>query len=1082
MEVKKIVEGMTAPQVAQVIDDNFKNQNKILEEDIATQNSVIGVSEYKDFSEAEAVNVGDVRKYNGFLYECVEATTGAFDASKWKKSSFKAETEKKLSELGSKVGKGYNKAAQIPYSFEKMYGGMTTNIRSNNFNPCIVYGIIFYASKTGVVELYSQDLDNSSFVKIEDIEVKHTGFNAFRLSVPFEISEKRKLGYASEIIGTRQEDNVLGMYEVSKTGAFEGIRYYKNFEAVYGVVTSLHLMDILDSIAGKASKESTFIKTLNPFEAITRDTLGNTQYRANNFNGTAIGMRVYAESEGFMNYGLMKSDFSCEHIDKVFVNAGINDIYFKNKITCGAEQQIYINVIDAVIHLCNEPSGIGMWDAEERKIFANYEIAYWLIEDIGTDGLEEQIKNLDTKLSEFNSRLSLELEETKNPLESINQFKNGAFYKRANNFVGLAQGIRIYALGNGIVEYGILNISGKTTLKVGEIMLHEGTNDYLFEEPIQCDNNQKIYLYSGDANIIGATSSNGVGMYELVDSTGKFAYYNSWELAYELIKNYGVEGQFAEQNKRLENLENEIELRLQKTSNELDGINEYTSGGMFKRANNFNGIFEGIRIYALTDGIVEYGLLDVNSKTSETLGSIVVHEGINDYIFKEKIACTDDVKIYVYCGSAAIIGATSSNGVGMYELVDSTGKFTYYNSWELSYQLIENFGIKGELESLKKELDKDFVLPVTYGEIIIPSVIHIATGRECNLWWSSIANIEEGDKSVYFETVCDIGKNTERGFVIDSSDSVGGNIGNHALRIVSRKTSNREIISDVTTTLKIVNKANGSGSKNILMMGDSRTWQSFGGTNGTESFSNFVKGGNKTITSEVKDLLDKESGINPTFIGHKISSVNSSVRNCADSGQGYRYPLNQFNSAGSVESYAANNGLTQGVIDIATIMYGINDLSDWGQYNIGQFEISISKVNTILSNAKELVDAIVSAYPNCKIVMVIESTTCANQDGWAYWEGNQTKRHSMLEMEKAQKYLRKRIIKEFDNSKYSSNVILSSAGLWCDRLYGFPYIIGKVSSRCSAKTKEIFQECVHPFDDGYKQIADGIFSTIEGIV
>ena len=113
MEVKKIVEGMTAVEVAEVIDSNFKNQNKILEDDIATQNSVSGVSEYKNFSEAEAVAVGDVRKYNGYLYECVEATTGAWDASKWKKSSFKAETEKKLSELGSKasfasvVSRGY---------------------------------------------------------------------------------------------------------------------------------------------------------------------------------------------------------------------------------------------------------------------------------------------------------------------------------------------------------------------------------------------------------------------------------------------------------------------------------------------------------------------------------------------------------------------------------------------------------------------------------------------------------------------------------------------------------------------------------------------------------------------------------------------------------------------------------------------------------------------------------------------------------------------------------------------------------------------------------------------------------------
>ena len=103
MEVKKITEGMTAPQVAQVIDDNFKAQNKILEDDIKKQNNAIGVSEYQAFSEAESVAVGAVRLYNGVLYECIETTTGAFDASKWKKSSFKAETEKKLSELGSEI-------------------------------------------------------------------------------------------------------------------------------------------------------------------------------------------------------------------------------------------------------------------------------------------------------------------------------------------------------------------------------------------------------------------------------------------------------------------------------------------------------------------------------------------------------------------------------------------------------------------------------------------------------------------------------------------------------------------------------------------------------------------------------------------------------------------------------------------------------------------------------------------------------------------------------------------------------------------------------------------------------------------
>lgn len=103
MEVKKIVEGMTAPEVAKVIDDNFKAQNEILETDIKKQNNVIGVSEYKAFSESETVSVGELRLKDGYLYECIEETTGEWDAAKWKSSSFKKETEKKLSELGSKV-------------------------------------------------------------------------------------------------------------------------------------------------------------------------------------------------------------------------------------------------------------------------------------------------------------------------------------------------------------------------------------------------------------------------------------------------------------------------------------------------------------------------------------------------------------------------------------------------------------------------------------------------------------------------------------------------------------------------------------------------------------------------------------------------------------------------------------------------------------------------------------------------------------------------------------------------------------------------------------------------------------------
>lgn len=94
------------------------------------------------------------------------------------------------------------------------------------------------------------------------------------------------------------------------------------------------------------------------------------------------------------------------------------------------------------------------------------------------------------------------------------------------------------------------------------------------------------------------------------------------------------------------------------------------------------------------------------------------------------------------------------------------------------------------------------------------------------------------------------------------------------------------------------------------------------------------------------------------------------------------------------------------------------------------------------------------------------------------WVGNITPRTSMEEMEKVSKLLRKELIETFDEGRYSHNVTLSSAGLWCDRKYGFPFYVEKVSSRQETAMKEVFIECVHPSDVGYGQIADGLFSTI----
>lgn len=268
MEVKKIVEGMTAVEVAEVIDSNFKNQNKILEEDIATQNSVIGVSEYKDFSEAEAVSVGDVRKYNGFLYECVEATTGAFDASKWKKSSFKAETEKKLSELGSEVQNNKANSSEIYrsesaaayndiesavyYSGYGVYTPETYNayavayynvsegdkflVKGREFGNNVAAIALLTEKGSQAVKVFDISPSNSSSIKVNRVIEIPSGINYMALSVgynevyrlkAYNITEQSRIDKALSEINSVSED--LEGLEQSSQVAIKGLRTISDF-------------------------------------------------------------------------------------------------------------------------------------------------------------------------------------------------------------------------------------------------------------------------------------------------------------------------------------------------------------------------------------------------------------------------------------------------------------------------------------------------------------------------------------------------------------------------------------------------------------------------------------------------------------------------------------------------------------------------------------------------------------------------------------------------------------------------------------------------------------------------------------
>ena len=297
------------------------------------------------------------------------------------------------------------------------------------------------------------------------------------------------------------------------------------------------------------------------------------------------------------------------------------------------------------------------------------------------------------------------------------------------------------------------------------------------------------------------------------------------------------------------------------------------------------------------------------------------------------------------------------------------------------------------------------------------------------------------------------------------------------ITILSRKSDDRSIIDKKTITVHIVSKTAGTGNKGILMCGDSRTWHRVYGIQG----ETYLQDGNKTITTELKRLLDSNKGAAFTFYGTFQSELDPTVKNLAQSGWKFDNAIQTINAAGGIKQYievscGAGSGAT---LDYCTCMYGINDLMDWNAKNISQYDYSTLKIDGILAKCKEFISLVKAGYPNCKIIVVIEMTTCANQDGFAFWDGNKTKVNTHREVEKAQKLFRKKLIKMIETDyAEDSNVILSSAGIWCDRLWGFPYTMSTESSRCS-REKVFFRNNVHPHDDGYKQTSDGIFSTIK---
>ena len=183
MEVKKIVEGMTAPQVAQVIDENFNALNgekatveavSDVQKNVNRSDDNTGVLSYPEYSSTEPVAVGDVRRYEGLLYRAKEAGAYDWDPEKWERVTLKQLEDEKLSELGSEVGRGVltlnlteNHSSTVDVIPVNLKSGdnIVIGIEANSgVKGCSVY---FYNSQTGESKPYGLTLNRSTIITVD---------------------------------------------------------------------------------------------------------------------------------------------------------------------------------------------------------------------------------------------------------------------------------------------------------------------------------------------------------------------------------------------------------------------------------------------------------------------------------------------------------------------------------------------------------------------------------------------------------------------------------------------------------------------------------------------------------------------------------------------------------------------------------------------------------------------------------------------------------------------------------------------------------------------------------------------------
>ena len=402
--------------------------------------------------------------------------------------------------------------------------------------------------------------------------------------------------------------------------------------------------------------------------------------------------------------------------------------------------------------------------------------------------------------------------------------------------------------------------------------------------------------------------------------------------------------------------------------------------------------------------------------------------------------------------------------------VDNTRNGMYYNLtggdtaiWDATFNLgavpffstpPTNFSIQPK----KEDADLSYMPLVT-----LPSNVYTTVGKQINLYYDGFVNgIDGGANGLQNYTISITGSKGKSFQRMWQYTPVFGDIGNHTMTVLIAD-KNNHLICTKDFNVVVNDGVVPASVKKILMIGDSLTDPDQLG---------------QATTSTLQTDLASLGGSTPLFVGTQGIAPS---QNEGRGGWYYEQFIstgfsndNPFWNFGTLEVDITNYrtavlglGATD-YIDIVTMFCGVNDVLQFQKIT------SKEKLDEVISYIKILVDAFLLDNAGTKIIIALPTISGNTLNGYG---DNYGSVYYYSDYKKGIFLLRLAIIEAFDNAAYNANVEVGVSGLVVDRYFGYDRTTRAVSDRIT-ETQEFHNNALHPFTEGFQQIADGYYPQI----